>query len=236
MVAANNAAMTGQQADEFSALRDGFAEWQGGLDRVHPLNRPRFEAVESEADPFLSIMEKAVQEGGYSDPIAFVQGLSDEELETLRVMHSFAAPISAGGLSEEGALNLLLPMNQRKDIDNDGFLDLGHSVSWTFPPPNAPQSVHEAWAETTEGMSDRDRLMAEGMFLPSMIRLNDSGGVSEVERSKANNPYAKAGFSFTEFVEQRLDALEYFKHLIDDKQYESQKSTLSTFLEELQSV
>lgn len=236
MTEAGQDAGSTKKAEEFTALRDAFSEWQSGLDTTHPLNLPRYEAVASQADSFLNIVEKAVKEDGYSDPIGFLKGLSGSEMETLRIMHSLAAPIEPGDISEEGALNLLLPMNERKDIDNDGFVDVGKSVSWSFPPPNAPQSVHDAWEKTIEGISMGDKLMASAMFLPSMLRIDDSGNVSEIERSEANNPYAKKGFSFSAFAQKRLDSLEYFKNQMDGGQYEVQKGALSKFLEELGTV
>ena len=225
--------ITAEQAEEISSLRGSFMEWRGDLDTTHPLNLPRYEAVVSETEPFLQIVGKAVIEGAHSDPVAFLKNLSQGELETLRVMHSLADPIEPEGLSREGALNLLLPINKRQDIDNDGFTETGKAVGWSFPPPNAPQSVHDAWATATEGMSMQDRLMAEAMFMPLMVKVDESGNVSELARSEANNPYAKTDFSFSRFVEERLDSLDAFKLQMDPEQYELQKGALSKFLEEL---
>lgn len=222
-----------EKSEEFAALEASFYEWRGGLDTSHPLNRPRFDEVTAESDRFLDIVEKAVDDGGFSNPTEFLKGLSGDELETLRVMHSLADPIDPSGVSEEGALNLILPISERRDIDNDGFVETGKSVGWSFPPVNAPQSVHDAWDKTTEGMSFSEKMMAEAMFLPAMIRVDESGNVSEIERSEANNPYAKDGFSFSRFIENRLEGVEAFKFHMTGEQYAFQKGTLTDFLSEL---
>ena len=172
-------AVTAEKAEEITSLRDSFMEWRDDLNTTHPLNLPRYEAVVSETEPFLQIVENAVIEDAHSDPVAFLKNLSHSELETLTVMHSLADPINPEGLSHEGALNLLLPINKRQDIDNDGFTETAKAVGWSFPPPNAPQSVHDAWATTTKGMSMQDRLMAEAMFMPVMLRADESGKVTE---------------------------------------------------------
>ena len=105
-----------------------------------------------------------------------------------------------------------------------------------FPPPNAPQSVHDAWAATTEDMSTQDRLMAEAMFMPLMAKVDESGNVSELARTEANNPYANTDFSFSRFTEERLDSIDAFKLQMAPEQYEFQKGALSEFLDELNSA
>ncbi len=220
---------TAAQAERFSELQESFFEWRGGLDTTHPFNLPRYEQVVAESDAFLSIVEKAVVEDGYSDPLAFVQSLSSGELATLQAMHS-TGELDPTTMSEEGALNLILPFNERQDIDNDGFVEKGHGVGWTFPPVNAPQSVHDAWAKTTEGMTAGEKMMSEAAFLPPMlIRDETTGQVSELERSEANNPYARANFSFSRMVEQRLESIEAFKFDMKPEQYDFQKGFLTKF-------
>lgn len=230
---ADGGAKSAAKAEEFSKLQDSFYEWRGGLDTTHPLNLPRFDDVTAASESFLNIVEKAVGEDGYSDPVGFLNGLSGSELETLRVMHSLADPIVPEGLSEEGAVNLILPFNESRDVDNDGFVETGKAVMWSFPPKNAPQSVHDAWGKTTEGMSFGDKMMAEAMFMPAMIRADENGNVTELERSEANNPYARNGFSFQSFVEDRLESVEAFKYHMTGEQYAFQKGALTKFLEEL---
>jgi len=225
--------ITADKAEGISFLRGSFVEWRGDLDAMHPLNLPSYDAVVSQSEPLLEIVENAVIQNGHTDPIAFLNNLSQGELETLRVTHSLADPINHDGLSQEGALNLILPSNKRQDIDNDGFVETGKAVGWSFPPPNAPQSVHDAWATTSEGMSMQDRLMAEAMFMPIMLRVDDPGKVSALARNEANNPCANADFSFSRFVEDRPDSLDAFDYRMDRKQYEFQKNALTNFLEKL---
>lgn len=220
---------TAAQAARFSELQESFYEWRGELDTTHPLNLPRYDQVMGSSDAFLGIVEKAVMEDGYSDPVAFVQGLSAGELETLKAMHS-TGDLNPATMTEEGGLNLILPFNERQDIDKDGFVEKGHGVGWTFPPVNAPQAVHDAWAKTTEGMTEGEKMVAQAAFFPPMLRRDEATGVvSEIERSEANNPYARADFSYARAVELRLDSIEAFKHDMKPEQYEFQKGFLSRF-------
>ncbi|WP_309024570.1 hypothetical protein [Pelagicoccus sp. SDUM812002] len=213
----------------FSELQESFYDWRSELDTTHPLNLPRYDQVMGSSDAFLGIVEKAVMEDGYSDPLAFVQGLSGVELDTLKAMHS-TGDLNPATMTEEGALNLILPFNERQDIDNDGFVEKGHGVGWSFPPVNAPQHVHDAWKETTEGMTAGEKMMAEAALLPSMLRRdNATGEVTQVERSESNNPYARAGFSYVAIVQQRLDSLEAFKHDMSSEQYDFKKDFLTRF-------
>lgn len=222
---------TAAQAARFSELQDSFYEWRGGLDTTHPLNLPRYEQVMGSSDAFLGIVEKAVVEDGYADPLAFVQGLSLGGLETLKAMHS-TGDLDPATMTEEGALNLILPFNERQDIDNDGFVEKGHGVGWTFPPVNAPQSVHDAWEKTTEGMSEGDRLMAQAMFMPVMLRRDEATGrVSELERSESNNVYARADFSYDRMASLRLESIEAFRHMMSEEQYAFQKDFLTRLRE-----
>ena len=82
----------------------------------------------------------------------------------------------------------------------------------------------------------QDRLRAEAKFMPVMLRADESGKVTKLPRSELNNPYAKSDFSFSRFVEERLDSLDAFEYQMDREQYEFQKGTLSKFLDELSQV
>lgn len=220
---------TAAQAERFSELQESFFEWRGNLDTSHPLNRPRFDTVMENSDSFLSIVEKAVLEDGYSDPLAFVRGLSGGELNTLKAMHS-TGDLNPATMTEEGALNLILPFNERQDIDNDGFVEKGHGVGWTFPPVNAPESVHQAWEKTIEGMTEGEAMMAQAAFMPAMLHRDEvTGQVSEVQRSEASNPYARADFSFSRLVGRRLESVEAFRNEMSAEQYAFQKGFLSRF-------
>ena len=79
----------------------------------------------------------------------------------------------------------------------------------------------------------QDRLMAEAMFMPVMLRADESGKVTKLPRSELNNPYAKSDLSFSRFVEERLNSLDAFDYRMDRKQYEFQRGTLTNFLEKL---
>jgi hypothetical protein len=120
----------------------------------------------SDSAAFEQIMAKASAQGGYNDPQAFLKTLSSSELEVLQHTHNLADPINPDGLSKEGALNLLYPLGQGKDIDHDGYVMVGLAKTWQFPPVDAPESVKQAWTKTTAGMSPNAVMALEMSFLP----------------------------------------------------------------------
>lgn len=190
---------------------------------------------------YINIMQKAVNEEGYSNPRKFLESLSTKELEAVQHTHALADPINPQNLTEEGALNLLLPRNHAQDLNNDGITMNGLAQGWQFPPVNAPQHIHEAWGEATKDMSDSERLLSMGSFLTLSVGLNieyDSKGtpqdIYDPEHSKFSNPFAVEGFSYIDMLKTRLESLEYFKPQTSPKQYEQQKNLYTKFLDALQ--
>lgn len=124
-----------------------------------------------QADAFEVLIDKAHQAGAYHDPKAFVLGLSSEERATLQQIHNIAEPIAPGRLTQEGALNLLLSPNQRKDIDKDGFVMVGEAKTWVFPPVDAPPEVKAAWDKAV-AESDKSELLLQTAFMPPPFQEN----------------------------------------------------------------
>lgn len=148
-------------------------------------------------------------------------------------MSGLAKSIQPDVLGKEGALNLLLPRSEHQDIDNNGFTMNGTARLWSFPPPNAPNSVKLAWEDATAGMSPGEKMLAMTPFMPSLVSVDSNGHAHEVEPTEANNLYASKDFSYTGYVQDRLEALEYFKAQTPTEQYEREKVFLTKFLSAL---
>lgn len=89
----------------------------------------------------------------------FLQSLSKDELALVQQANSLADNINIGGLSAEGAQNLLSQPDGSDlvDLNNDGIVEVGAARTIHFPPVNAPQYVKDAWAAATEGMSPMEK-------------------------------------------------------------------------------
>ncbi len=135
--------------------------------------------TDQERQRFAEIVQHAASTGGFENPVDYIQSLSRDDIEVLRRVHSLAEPSGVRNTNVEGAVNLLLPPQNHTDLNNDGLVATGAAVGFVFPPPNAPQSVKDAWEETTKNMSSDERLLASAHFLTASISANikfDSDG------------------------------------------------------------
>ena len=198
-------------------------------------------ASEAEISQFAGIIQRAHEEGGYADPKAFLNQLNPDEMEVVRKAHGLARSIDVGALDFEGAHNLLLPHDEARDLNNDGLLSIGAGRTITFPPPNAPASVKQAWEDATAGMDERDRWLYEARMFSSQhianIHRNADGSITVTEpgTSGYRNPFAEPGFSYQTLVKAHLESIEYAreKGWIDEAQYYKDKAFLSGFGEAL---
>lgn len=89
-----------------------------------------------------------------------LSGMSASELKLLQNSASLADPITVNSLSDEGARNLLAQPDKTGmvDLNNDGIVEIGAAKMLTFPPVNAPESVHNAWERATESLSEGDKM------------------------------------------------------------------------------
>lgn len=133
------------------------------------ISEDRRREVTEYAAEFETLMDKAGQADADARPLEFVRSLSTGEREVLRHIHGLADSVNPAALSEEGALNLLRSPGSAKDIDRDGFQMVGAAKIWTFPPPDAPAAVKQAWEETTRGLSEADVMLLQGSFLPIRV-------------------------------------------------------------------
>ena len=182
-------------------------------------------------DQFGEILLKAYREEAYVDPKAFLSGLSEGELETVQHVHWLADPIKVGSLTEEGALNLLMPPAAQVDLNHDSFTQSGAAYGFRFPDSTAPPEVVAAWDEATADLSPSDRMMYEfQMKLPVLIAnivLHPDGTFShqrEPGDPDYQNPMASATYSYVDAVQNRIDYLEDFKNDIDPVRFEKDMS------------
>lgn len=145
---------------------------------------------------FGEIFQDAVSSGGFNNPVQYVNDLPKEDIGVLQRVHSLGEPGAVTKTNTEGAVNLLLPPKTAVDLNNDGLVNRGSVTAFHFPPPNTPQSVKDAWAAVTEGMSFKERMLAETPFLSmtlgANIKLDDQGrfaGVNEPNTPDYNNPF-----------------------------------------------
>ncbi|WP_339730550.1 hypothetical protein [uncultured Gimesia sp.] len=189
---------------------------------------------------FGEIIVRAHEEGGYVDPQSFLQNLSQDELAVIQKVQSLASPIQVGSLTEEGALNLLLPPAAQVDLNHDGITRSGVAKGLRFPSSNTPAAVVKAWEETTEGMSFGEKAVAElQMMLPLLtanLVVDDNGKfVRQYEPGdpEFRNPLAASDYSYVTVTKNRLDALEFMKNEIPPDRYENQKSFWNKFQQSL---
>jgi len=89
--------------------------------------------------------------------------MSQYELKLLQKATNLVEPIGVNSLSKEGAINLLAQPDRTGmvDLNNDGVVEVGAARTISFPPVNAPESVHKAWEQATEGLSFQDKAFLE---------------------------------------------------------------------------
>lgn len=89
--------------------------------------------------------------------------MSGDELALLQKATSLASTINVSSLSNEGALNLLAQPDKTGmvDLNNDGIVEIGKAKMITFPPLNAPPSIHAAWEKATENMAEGDKMIMQ---------------------------------------------------------------------------
>jgi hypothetical protein len=113
-------------------------------------------------------------------------------------------------LNKEEALNFILPRSGKVDLNNDGLVaNANGAKGFMFPPPNAPQSVKDAWGEATNGMSDSDIFLMSGKFkmqmLSANIHVDENGRVSRTEPGDPGwrNIFAEDGYSYSESISRQ---------------------------------
>jgi len=207
-------------------VQDSWSSWFNAelSGRYASVNRP-----EQLKQAFGEVLAQAHAEGGYVEPKQFLKGLSKGQLQAVQNAHWLADPIDVNSLTEEGALNLLLPGAAQVDLNNDGLTQSGAAYGMKFPDSNTPTKVVEAWEEATANLSFGEKMIYElQMMLPIMTAnmfLDENGAYShhyEPGDPEFRNPMAEAGYSYRQATQDQLDHLEFVKNWIPQEQYDRQ--------------
>ena len=221
-----------------SAWSDWFeSETRGQYATARPVDRQRLK------EGFGDIVTRAQADGGYVHPVEFLRGLSQDELTVVQNVQHLAAPIDVDSLTEEGALNLLLPPAAQVDLNRDGLTQTGIGYGMRFPSSNTPPEVVAAWEEATAGMSLGDRMIYElQMVSPIMmanIHVDEQGAFAyRVEPGDPDfvNPMAAADYSYVDATQTQLDGLDFSlsKGFISKDKYDRQRAFWQSFQRALQ--
>lgn len=114
-----------------------------------------------EVHDFAAMLEQASEELTQNKSAKQVlTEMSKDDMALLQKATGLVDPIRPASLSNEGAINLLAQPDKTGmvDLNNDGLVEIGVSKMITFPPVNAPASVHQAWEKATENMSEGDKM------------------------------------------------------------------------------
>lgn len=189
---------------------------------------------------FGEILVRAHEEGGYVDPKSFLNNLSHDELAVVQRVQSLATGIRVDSLTEEGAVNLLLPPAAQVDLNRDGLTRTGVAYGGRFPDSNTPLGVTRAWEEATEGMDFGELAVAQlQMISPAImanIKLDDQGAFLhryEPGDPEYKNPMAAENYSYLGVTQDRLSYLESMKQRMSAEKYEQQTSFWSKFRDSL---
>jgi len=131
-------------------------------------------------DDFEKIYSEAKEEKvNLSNAKDFLNSLSEEELSTVQHYVGLADPIKTGGLSNEGAYNLLVHHYERFDFDQNGLTDVGLAQTSSMIPVNMPETEKRALVASLNEMEEGDRFKAMMMIsLPDRIVVDiDENGV-----------------------------------------------------------
>ncbi len=170
------------------------------------------------------------------DPVVFLRNLSSDGIELLKQAQSIPAgkQIDVSGLDKEEALNFILPQSEKVDLDNDGLVaSASGGKGFMFPPPNAPQSVKDAWDDVTDGMSESDIFLMSGkfmtMFTLANFHVDDNGNVTRTEPGEPGwrNIFAEDGFSYRDAIDQFQAGNEFSRPNNTPEMYERIKSLLA---------
>ena len=239
------------EVQEVEKAHDVAASWNEWFDSIGHV-RYRFHAgvenpsvrkdknAEDLKQDYGNVLWKAYQQGGYASPVGFVQSLTTEELQAIQQVQHLADPIETHGLSEEAALNLLIPPDAQVDSNRDGLTAVGAAYTIRFPDSNTPTAVRQAWEAATANMPEEERLHRVLEMTFPVITANleiDAEGIFVGSRDPGDphwvNPFASPSFSYREMANQWLDYLDHFRSQIPPDQYQRDVQFWRSFREHL---
>ena len=214
----------------YECFRSRFDAWQaegdraekgaraGGVDKVlgvtHTELQNRREVKECERERYAEILNEAYSKDGMNDPVAFLKGLSQSDLDIVRRTHSLADAIDPSVLTREGAFNLLLPEGYKVDFNQDGVSEVGIGKTCIFPPLDAPESFRSAWLSATKDMSEADYFTHQ-IVLWGALHPIDGSTMKTVQGLPTDDES-----SYSLILRQLLDTNEQFRSHLAPGQYE----------------
>lgn len=220
--------------DQVGSLRYNFVAGEGS---------PSVRANKTSADlkqDFKEILVEAYRNEAYLDPRDYLKTLSTDDLRAIQQVQSLADPIDVSKLSDEGAMNLLLPPDAQIDSDKNGLTTVGVANTIRFPDSNTPKAVRKAWEVATANLSERDRGILTLQMFSAVSNANmkfDAQGnwIGSAEPGDADwrNPMSSSSFSYLDFVGRKIENIERFKGYMMVDDYQNQMSFWNTFQEEL---
>lgn len=102
-----------------------------------------------------------------------LENMSLSQLQIIQRAQGLTHTIRVSELNDEALVNLLVSdKSNYVDLNNDGIVEIGNSKMFMFPPPNAPNSVKNAWASIEKNMTEEEKMLAQGMFLARQFEAN----------------------------------------------------------------
>lgn len=128
-------------------------------------------------DEITSFRDIRAQADGASNAKAFLSSLSQAQRDLVKRANSYGLELSQphiASMSEEGARNMLVAQDCRSyvDYDDNGVVETGVAKSFSFPPPNSPAQVKEAWYKTLDALPENERLGASSIFMVQSFQAN----------------------------------------------------------------
>lgn len=163
--------------------------------------------TEAEIGAFAELLGQA-RSWSAAERLTRLQTMDADQRELLRKGACLADPIATASVSIEGAFNLLQAPTAAQDLDGDGFQSVGRALSWTFPPPGAPEALKRAWSEAVQGLGEGEVMLRQGLFLAHPQRAS-SGALIWPGEPGWTNPYQVEGFTWQDFVRTRQEANEH---------------------------
>ncbi|TWU51795.1 hypothetical protein [Rubripirellula reticaptiva] len=198
------------------------------------------EAPADLGDTFGNVLAKAYDAGAYIEPKSFLKSLSEDELKAVQNAHWLADGIQVDSLTEEGALNLLIPPAAQVDLNRDGLTQSGAAYGIRFPDSTTPATVTAAWEQATDGMPFEQRMIYElEMKLPVLFAnfITDADGRVVSSRAPGHpdfvNPMTADDYSYVKVTQDWMEHLDYFKNQIDPDRYARDMDFWTTFQQDL---
>ena len=186
------------------------------------------------------ILLRAYDEGGHAMPKEYLASLSKDELSVVQRAHALAEGIDVDSLSEEGAINLLVPPAAQIDLDHDGLTQCATAYNMRFPDSTTPPEVVQAWEEATAGMSWGERAIHELQMKMPLLTANiicDESGRFLRQREPGDpdfiNPMASPDYSYVQATQDCLEYLDAFRNRMPIEQYDRDKAFFTDFQQRL---